>query len=97
MSRLLTDEVSKTLPPLYSTEQVADPVVFVKFFTPDSSWTWYCLEYDPAERLCFGLVVGHERELGYFSLDELEEVRGPLELPIERDHYWEPKPLSQCP
>jgi len=25
-------------------------------------------KYDPEERLCFGVVGGHERELGYFSL-----------------------------
>jgi hypothetical protein len=55
------------------------------------------LEFDPVERLCFGLVVGHERELGYFSLDELKSLRGPLGLPIERDLYWTPCPLSKVP
>ena len=97
MSRLLPEDVAATLPPLYSTEHVADPIVSVKFFTPDSSWTWYVTEFDPAERLCFGLVQGLDRELGYFSLDELEAVRGPLGLPIERDLFWRPCPLSQCP
>ena len=24
----------------------ADPLVICKFFTPDSSWTWYGLEFD---------------------------------------------------
>lgn len=73
-----------------------DPIARVKFFTPDSSWTYYVTEYDPVERLCFGLVVGLERELGYFSLDELESVKGPLGLAIERDLHWNPRPLSQC-
>ena len=68
----------------------------MKFFTPDSSWTWYVTEFDPAERRCFGLVIGHERELGYFSLAELESVRGPLGLPIERDLDFTPTPLSRC-
>ena len=95
--KLLPDEIAKTLPRLYATEEEADPIARVKFFTPDSSWTWYVTEYDPKERLCFGLVVGHARELGYFSLDELESVRGPLGLPIERDLSWEPVPLSRCP
>lgn len=93
---LIPDSLAKNLPPLYATENESDPLVHVKFFTPDSSWTWYVVEFDPTERLCFGLVIGHEREFGYFSLDELESVRGPLGLRIERDLYFEPKPASQC-
>jgi hypothetical protein len=71
------------------------PLVHAKFFTPDAQWTWFVLEYDPAERLCFGLVCGQVEELGYFSLDELRAVRGPLGLRIERDLWWRPEPLSQ--
>ncbi len=52
-------------------------------------------QYDPAERLCFGLVCGQVDELGYFSLDELRTVRGPLGLRIERDLWWQPAPLSR--
>ena len=96
MSRLLPDEIAKTLPPLYATENVEDPIARVKCFTPDSSWTLFMTEYDPAARLGFGLVVGLDHEKGYFSLDEMEEVRGPPGLPIERDLYWQPRPLSQC-
>jgi hypothetical protein len=43
------------------------------------------------EDLFFGLVSGFEVELGYFSLKELKEVKGPMGLPIERDLYYEPK------
>ena len=93
---LMPTGVAERIPPLYATEDEADPIVYLKWFTPDSSWTWFVTEYDPQNRLCFGLVHGHERELGYFSLDEIESVRGPLGLRIERDLYWEPKPLSQC-
>jgi hypothetical protein len=32
--------------------------------------------------------------LGYFTLHELESVRGPYGLPIERDEWWQPMPLS---
>lgn len=34
-------------------------------------------------------------ELGYFSLTELEAVRGPLGLPIERDLYFKPATLNE--
>lgn len=86
--------IAAQIPPLYATEKLADPTVWIKLFTPDSNWTWYLTEYDPAERLAFGLVVGHETELGYFSLSELEESRGPLGLKVERDLHFQPQPLS---
>jgi len=34
-------------------------------------------------------------ELGYASLRQLKNVRGPLGLGIERDLYFKPTPLSQ--
>ena len=72
-----------------------DAIVQVKYFTPASNWTWWATEYDPVEKLFFGLVEGFERELGYFSLAELESGRGALGLPIERDLHWTPKPLKE--
>ena len=69
-------------------QDIPDAVVAAKFFTPTSNWTWYVTAYFPEDRLCFGLVCGLETELGYFSLDELESVVGPLGLGIERDLHW---------
>ncbi len=93
--KLMTKEVRKKLPPLYSQEQLGGKAVaHVKFFTPDNSWTWWATEFDGEDTL-FGLVEGHERELGYFSLAELQKVRGPMGLPIERDLYWKPKTLQE--
>ncbi|MBZ0304417.1 MAG: DUF2958 domain-containing protein, partial [Anaerolineae bacterium] len=66
----------------------------VKYHTPDSDWTWYVTEFDGNDYM-FGLVSGYEIELGYFSLSELESVRGGLGLPIERDLYYEPKTLQE--
>lgn len=91
---LLPRATAETLPPLYGIEKSADPIAYVKFFTPDSSWTWYAFEYDPAEKIFYGLVEGFEKEWGYFSLDELAEARGPLGLAIERDLFFEPTPRS---
>lgn len=87
--KLLTKEIIKKLPPLYSQENNPDPLVVVKFFDPFSQWTWYAIEYDPKERIFFGFVVGFEEEMGYFSLDELESIGR-----IERDEYWKPVRLS---
>lgn len=93
----MNEEVAKLLPPLYSNEEKNPDSVMapVKFFTPDSNWTWYAVEYDPDEGLFFGLVDGFEVEFGYFSLMELESVTGPLGLHIERDLYWSPRPVHQ--
>ena len=91
--KLLTKALRKQIPSLYSTEDQEDPIVQAKFFTPDSSWTWYVTEFD-GEDIFFGYVLGHEAEFGYFSLSELESVRGPLGLPIERDLHFEPTKLS---
>lgn len=92
---LLPTELAKRLPALYANEeQGLKAKALVKFFTPDSNWTWYASEFD-GEDTFFGLVVGHDIELGYFSLKELEEVRGPWNLPVERDLYFEPTSLEQ--
>jgi len=93
---LLTAELRKSLPPLYSQESVKDPIVHCKFFTPDSNWTWYVTEGQEEEGdfLFFGFVIGFEREWGYFRLSELEDARGPLGLPIERHLYFDPVPIS---
>ena len=91
---LMTQEVRTQLPPLYSQEHEADPVMICKFFTPDSNWTWYACEFD-GEDVFFGWVVGFEQELGYFRLSELTTARGPLGLAIERDVHFSPTRLSE--
>ncbi len=96
--KLLTQAIKAKLPPLGSTDRLPHDQVTVqaKFFTPDSSWTWFATEFDGEDTL-FGLVIGFEVEMGYFSLSELEAARGPWRLPIERDLWFKPMPLSQLP
>lgn len=93
--KLLDEKTRGRLPALYSGEELGlDAVAQVKFFTPDSSWSWYASEFD-GEEIFFGLVVGHEIELGYFALSELREARGPMGLLIERDLYFDPTSLRE--
>ena len=92
---LMPEEIRAALPPLYATENDDNQaIVSVKYFTPDAGWTWYPTEFDGRD-LFFGLVDGLEAELGYFSLRELQEVRGALGLPIERDLDFGPQTLAQ--
>ena len=92
---LLPGELRAVLPPLYSQEKLGGRAVApIKFFTPDSQWSWYPTEFDGNDIL-FGLVSGLEVELGYFSVSELESVRGGLGLPVERDLYYEPHTIDE--
>ncbi len=84
------------IPKIGETAEQSDPTAWIKLFTPDGGWTWYIVEYDPEDDVCFGLVHGFETELGSFSLAELREVRGQLGLPIERDIHFTPRPVSEC-
>ena len=92
--KLITDELIKQLPKLYSTENQKDPIVKCKFFTPDSSWTWYVLEYDKTNEIFFGYVCGLESEFGYFTLKELKEITVHLGLNVERDISFKPLAIS---
>jgi hypothetical protein len=83
--KLLTKKLREQLPPLYSQEDVEDPTVSAKFFTPDAGFSWYATEGSPvdengiminegettpeADFLFFGYVIGLEAELGYFYGD----------------------------
>ena len=92
---LLPGELRAALPPLYTNEkQGLAAVAPIKYFTPDSGWSWYATEFD-GEEMFFGLVSGWDIELGYFSVTELEGVRGPLGLPVERDVWYEPQTLQE--
>lgn len=95
--KLLTKEIEKRIPALYTQENNADPMVVAKFFAPWSNWTWYVTEgqRQDGDFMFFGYVVGQDNELGYFSLNELMSVRGRFGLKIERDMWFDPTPLSK--
>ena len=92
--QLLTKEIRTKLPALYTQENENDPMVICKFFTGWTNWTWYGIEFD-GQDLFFGYVLGHEAELGYFRLSELQGLKGPKGLSIERDMYFNPCKLSE--
>ncbi len=104
--KLLTKAIEKALPPLYANEDNPDPNIIVKFFNPCGAATWYITEGqwegeptngNPGEDfLMFGLCdlgMGYP-ELGYVSLNEMQAVKGPLGIGLERDTSWTPVPLS---
>lgn len=83
--------------PLKGTREERDFFPVVKCFLPWTSGTWLLTEIDD-EGLAFGLAdLGFGTpELGYISLDEIMEVKGPGGLRVERDIHWKAtKPLSE--
>ena len=89
--KILTAKDKKGLPALYSQDGVKDPKVWVKFFNPYGSGTWFATEFD-GEDTFFGYVkiYGNSGELGYFSLKEIKRNR------VERDMSFTPKLLSKA-
>ena len=67
-----------------------DPVPVVKFFNPIGAATWLATELDADGDTLFGLAdLGFGTpELGSFSLSEIESVRLPFGLAIERDLHF---------
>ena len=94
--KLITKDLLKKVPALYAQEKKGDDAIaYAKFFDPCGSWTWFMTEYNPESGEAFGLVFGHEIELGYFSIPELQSFRGRLGLGIERDLHFTPQTLGE--
>jgi hypothetical protein len=67
-----------------------DFVPVVKLFTPDAQCAWLLTELG-LDDMAFGLAdLGMGcRELGFISMREISELRGPLGLPVERDFHFD--------
>ena len=96
--KLLTQDLLTRFEQVGRQEDNQDPLVIAKFFNPTGAGTWYATEYNPQDKTFFGYVSifnDWNDEWGYFSLIELESLRGPFGLGIERDIYFNSKPFSQ--
>jgi len=96
--KLFTKKILDSLPGLDESAglTIEQQKVWCKFF--GARCTWYITAYDAAERLAFGFVnMGDSQmaELGYIPIQELESLRFPFGLSIERDIYFTPMPLKE--
>ena len=94
--KLITKAIEKELEkhPLYSTDGQKEKDVIVKFFNPYGGGRWYVCEAEKQEDgdwLFFGLVELFEHEFGYFTLSELQSIKTPYNLGIERDKGYKGK------
>ncbi len=97
MMELLPVELRNQLPGLYEQDEAEDKIVYIKYFFPAGNWTWFVTEGEDrgSDFLFFGYVIGLEKEWGYFTLKQLEEInwRG---LKVERDLYFKQQEFSCC-
>lgn len=99
--KLLTKEIQKKLPGHNATAEtpLKDLKCIFKLFAPWSGYTFYVCsgeKQEDSDYLLWGLVTGlAEDEFGYTMLSEIEELRGPAGLKIERDLYFDSKPLGE--
>jgi hypothetical protein len=100
--KLLTKQIEKQLReyPIYSQSEKGDNAhVVCKFFSPIGAFTWYVTEGEKEgnDFRFFGLVINNynEREYGYFMLSQLEEIKLPYGLGIERDLYFTPCKIGE--
>ena len=92
---LVPKTMLENIPDLYQTERTINPTCHIKLFTPDSIFTWYIIEVSKEDKhTSYGFVKGFESELGYFSLKELETIKGSLGLRVERDISFSPTALE---
>ncbi|HQU82376.1 MAG TPA: DUF2958 domain-containing protein [Pyrinomonadaceae bacterium] len=97
MMELLPTDLRNQLPKLHDQEKTDDPLVYIKFFFPAGNWTWFVTEGEANgnDFLFYGYVIGLEKEWGYFTLKQLEEINihG---LTVERDLYFKQENFSRC-
>ena len=93
--QLITPTLKKRFEELGSQNDNDNPTLVAKFFNPTGSATWYAIEYIEEQNVCYGYVTGMAYdEFGYFSIHELESLRLPLGLKIERDLYFDEIPFN---
>ena len=90
---LIPQNLLKTIPKLYETEEQNNPIVYIKLFL--DSWTWYITELSIDGNIAFGYVISpFGAELGYFSIEEIKSIKGSLGIGVERDLEFKPTKLS---
>ena len=94
--RLLTKALIKRFAEV-GDQDIPDPIVVAHYFDPTGSADWFATAYYPEDNVIFGWaeVVPGCGEWGYSSIDELQSVKGPFGLGIERDLYWNEKRASE--
>jgi Protein of unknown function (DUF2958) len=93
------DRLSK-LPSATEVAESHDPIAHIKFFFCSLPWRWYVISADRVGddwRLFCYVTDDHYpdcNEFGDVMLSDLLSLIGPLGASVERDRYWDPRPVS---
>lgn len=88
-----TDKELSSMPAFYTTESVSlkEKMIHMHFFI--GGCDWYAVEYDPETQIFFGFAILNNdyemAEWGYFSLNELGELRVKF-VEVDRDLHFSP-------
>ena len=91
---LLPYELMKQIPALYSGEAIPanEKIIKVKYFIGSFTWLVAECETDGDDVLFFGYVINHGApdcsEWGYFTLNQLAEIKVFGFIEVERDLYF---------
>ena len=88
--KLITDKIAEQAEKQYDEGSDMEQKVVAKYFDPMGSWKWFLMNKKKDDSYCWGIVKGFEVEMGSFSIDELESIKLPFGLGIERDTLFEP-------
>jgi hypothetical protein len=93
--KLLTKKIKEQATKQYKQGTDMEQMVVAKYFDPMGSWKWFLMNMHKDDDYCWGIVKGHEVEMGSFSMKELESIKLPFGLKIERDLMFEPMKASE--
>ena len=88
--KLMTKEIQRKAEKQYEQGSDMEQKVVAKYFNPAGRGTWYLMNTEPGSDYAWGIVDLFEVEMGSFSIRELESIKLPFGLTVERDRYFEP-------
>ena len=88
--KLMTKEIQEKAEKQYDLGSDMEQIVVAKHFDAMGGWKWFLMNKKKDDSYCWGIVKGHEVEMGSFSIDELENIKLPFGMGIERDTLFEP-------
>ena len=91
----MTKDIKRKAQKQYIEGSDMEQMVVAKYFDPVGSWKWFLMNMDKDEDYCWGIVKGFEVEMGSFTISELESIKLPFGLGIERDLHFEPMKASE--
>ena len=84
--KLLTKKIKEQAIKQYDEGSDMEQMVVAKYFDAMGDWKWFLMNMHKDDDYCWGIVKGHEVEMGSFSMEELKSMQPRL----QRDLYFEP-------